>query len=169
MTERLSDILNDNNVRGTNDPGQQYGNQQYGNQQYSGQPYGNQQYGGQQWGGQPYGGQPYGANHPQPVRGWSWGAFMFSIPFGIGNKAYLTLLTLVPLLNFVWLFVCGAKGHEWAQNSGAYATVEEFNAAMGSWDRAGKVFFFIALAFFALYLILVIAGVAAFGSLGRYY
>ena len=52
---------------------------------------------------------------PEPVRGWSWGAFIFSLPFGLGNRAYLTLLVLVPLLNFVWMFVCGAKGHEWAQ------------------------------------------------------
>lgn len=145
--------MEDNNVRGTENPGQQYGNQQYGGQQY----------GSQQWGGQ-----PYGANRPQPVRGWSWGAFMFNLPFGFGNKAYLTLLTLVPLLNIVWIFVCGAKGHEWAQNSGVYNTVEEFNAAMNSWDRAGKVTFFIALGFLALYLILMIAGVAAFGSIINY-
>ena len=58
--------------------------QQWGGQQY-GQQYGNQQYG-----------QPYSANRPQPVRGWSWGAFMFNIPFGFGNKAYLTLLTIAP-------------------------------------------------------------------------
>lgn len=90
---------------------------------------------------------------------------MFNIPFGFGNKAYLTLLTLVPLLNVVWVFICGAKGHEWAQNSGLYSTVEEFNAAMGSWDRAGKITFFITLGIFALYLILAIAGVAAFGSI----
>ena len=157
--------MEDNNVRGTENPGQQYANQQYGGQPYGNQPYGNQQWGGQPYGGQQYGGQQYGANRPQPVRGWSWGAFMFNLPFGFGNKAYLTLLTLVPLLNIVWIFVCGAKGHEWAQNSGVYNTVEEFNAAMNSWDRAGKVMFFIALGFLALYLILVIAGVAAFGSL----
>ena len=43
--------------------------------------------------------------------------------------------------------------------------VAEFNAAMGSWDRAGKITFFITLGIFALYLILAIAGVAAFGSI----
>lgn len=106
---------------------------------------------------------------PEPVHGWSWGAFMFSLPFGLGNRAYLTLLVLVPLLNFVWMFVCGAKGHEWAQNSGTYNTVEEFNAAMGSWDRAGKICFFIWLGIFALYLILAISGVALLGSAMRSY
>lgn len=103
-------------------------------------------------------------DEPAPVHGWSWGAFVLTAPFGIGNGVYLSLLSLIPIFSLFWSFVCGAKGYEWAQNSGTYNTVEEFNAAMGSWDRAGKICFFISLGIFALYLILAISGVALLGS-----
>ena len=107
--------------------------------------------------------QNYNQGRKQPVSGWSWGAFMFSWAWGIGNKCYLPLLVFVPLLNWIWIFVCGAKGHEWAKNSGLYQTVEEYNAAMNSWNRAGKVMFFIMLGFIALYLLLF---VGIFGIVG---
>ena len=33
-----------------------------------------------------------GKNVPQEVKGWNWGAFMFNVMWGIGNKTYLPLL-----------------------------------------------------------------------------
>ena len=51
---------------------------------------------------------------PQEIKNWNWGAFMFNIAWGIGNNSYLTLLCLIPLFNLVWIFICGAKGNEWA-------------------------------------------------------
>lgn len=80
-------------------------------------------------------------NEPAPVHGWSWGAFMLAVPFGIGNGVYLSLLSLIPIFSLFWSFVCGAKGYEWAQNAKTYASVESFNEVMESWDRAGKVLF----------------------------
>lgn len=80
-------------------------------------------------------------NEPAPVHGWSWGAFMLTVPFGIGNGVYLSLLSLIPIFSLFWSFVCGAKGYEWAQNAKTYASVESFNEVMESWDRAGKVLF----------------------------
>ena len=82
---------------------------------------------------------------------WNWGAFMMPLQFGIGNKAYLCLLTLVPFLNFVWMFVAGFKGAEWAYNSGEFATEAEFNASMRTWNRAGFVYFLIGAIAIALY------------------
>lgn len=105
----------------------------------------------------------YNQGRKQPVSGWSWGAFMFSWAWGIGNKCYLTLLTLVPFLNWIWIFVCGAKGHDWAKESGLYKTVEEYNAAMESWNRAGKVMFFVMLGLIAFYILFF---VFIFGMVG---
>lgn len=92
--------------------------------------------------------------------GWNWGAFMMPLQFGIGNKAYLTLLILVPFLNFVWYFVCGAQGAKWAFDSGYFANVDEFNGAMKTWNRSGFVMFIFVLAAFAFYFLLL------FGALG---
>lgn len=89
----------------------------------------------------------------EPVKGWNWGAFMFTYVWGIGNSAYLTLLVFVPLLNLIWPFVCGFKGNEWALNSGTFQTVEEFNAAQKTWNKAGLVMFIVMLAFIALYFL----------------
>ncbi|MGL5898500.1 MAG: ribonuclease G, partial [Lactobacillaceae bacterium] len=34
---------------------------------------------------------------PAEVKGWNWGAFMYNIFWGIGNKTYLPLLCLIPV------------------------------------------------------------------------
>ena len=82
---------------------------------------------------------------PEPVHGWSWGAFMLPVSFSIGNGVYLPLLSLIPIFGFFWSFVCGAKGYEWAQNAKTYFSVESFNEVMESWDRAGKFFFVVSI------------------------
>lgn len=104
----------------------------------------------------------------QPIRGWCWGAFMYNWIWGIAHKCYLPLLCFVPLLNIVWIFVCGAKGHEWAMNSGLFNTVEEYNASMSTWNRAGKFAFFFTLIFFVIYFIFFIGlfGLTFASSLG---
>ena len=84
--------------------------------------------------------------------GWNWGAFMFPLQFALGTKAYLAFLTLVPLLNLVWFFVCGAQGAQWAYDSGFFTNVDEFNGAMKSWNKAGFITFVIMVIIFAIYL-----------------
>lgn len=92
----------------------------------------------------------------EPKLGWNWGAFMFPFQFGIGTKAYLTLLVLVPFLNFIWLFVSGAQGAKWAYDSGCFKNVDEFNGAMKSWNRAGLVSAIIVAVVIALYVLLFV-------------
>lgn len=89
----------------------------------------------------------------QPVSGWSWGASMMSWMWGIGNHAYLPLLSFVPGLNLIWWIVCGICGHGWALKSGAFETVEEFNAVQRSWDRVGKVIFILTVVAIAIVVI----------------
>lgn len=38
---------------------------------------------------------------PEEVKGWNWGAFMYNIFWGIGNRTYLPLLCLIPFFNIV--------------------------------------------------------------------
>ena len=126
-----------------------YNNQNYGNQGYGNPNYQQQNY--QQQNVQMNKGY---SNPTQPIRGWSWGAFMFNVAWGIGNKCYLPLLCFVPVLNIIWIFICGAKGHEWAMNSGTFRTVEEYNATMSTWDRAGKIMFFVSLAIAVIWVLI---------------
>lgn len=84
---------------------------------------------------------------PENVKGWSWGAFVFSWLWGIPNRSFLTLFTLVPYVGLVWNFVCGAKGKEWAWQNKKWNSIEEFNNVQKVWDIAGSytlVFFLVA-------------------------
>ncbi|KRL99485.1 hypothetical protein [Liquorilactobacillus satsumensis] len=90
---------------------------------------------------------------PAQIKGWNWGAFMYNIFWGIGNKTYLPLLCLIPVFNLVWIFVCGFKGNEWAWQNGDYKDIETFKAVQATWNRAGLVQFIIAVVIFVLYLL----------------
>lgn len=82
---------------------------------------------------------------PPEIKKWNWGAFTFSLFWGIGNYNYLPLLCLIPFFNFIWVFVCGAKGNEWAWKTGKFNNVEDFLAVQETWNRAGFVSFIITL------------------------
>lgn len=82
---------------------------------------------------------------PDEIKKWNWGAFMFNIFWGVGNKSYLPLLCLIPLFNIVWVFVCGAKGNKWAWENGNYSDVQRFLKIQQTWNRAGLAAFLITL------------------------
>ena len=92
---------------------------------------------------------------------WNWGAFMLNWIFGFANKAWLCFLCLIPLLNIVWPFVCGAKAEQWAWESGEFEDEKSFRATMRSWNRAGLLSFIITIVVLVLYLILAVGLVAA--------
>ncbi len=104
---------------------------------------------------------------PQEIKRWNWGAFSLNIIWGIGNRSYLTLLMLIPIFNLVWMFICGAKGNEWAWKNGNYKTVEEFWMVQSTWNRAGFVFFIIWLIEIVLMVIyMATAGAALMALMG---
>ena len=91
---------------------------------------------------------------------WNWGAFMFSIFFGFATKAWLCFLTLVPLVNIVWPFVCGAKGEKWAWETGEY-DFNAFQVMVKSWNRAGLFAFILAV----VVIVINIVAAASFTAL----
>lgn len=104
---------------------------------------------------------------PPELKKWNWGSFMFNIWWGIGHKVYLPLLCLIPLFGVVWVFFCGAKGNQWAWETGQYSTPAECLSHQSSWNRAGFVYFFVAIALAVLYFIIfAIAGAAILAALG---
>jgi len=93
---------------------------------------------------------------PNEIRGWNWGAFMYNVFWGIGNKTYLPLLCLIPVFNLFWMFVCGFKGNEWAWQKGDYKDIDTFKAVQATWNRAGLVQFIIFIVLMALYLLFIV-------------
>lgn len=90
---------------------------------------------------------------PKEIKKWNWGAFMFNALWGIGNKTYLPLLCFIPGWNVIWMFVCGAKGNEWAWRDGDYQDVETFKKVQETWNRSGFVSFLIGLGVVVFYVV----------------
>lgn len=92
---------------------------------------------------------------------WSWGAFMLDAPFLIAIQKYVYLLVyllmLIPFLNFIiyigFKIYLGLKGHEMAENSSAFDSKEEREGFFKGFDWAGKVLFFVTIAFFVIGLL----------------
>lgn len=103
-----------------------------------------------------------------PASPWSWGAFMFDAAFLVAIKQYALLpwylLLFVPFVNFVFIVAfkiyLGTKGRALAAASPQFANHDEFAGFMKGLDHAGKVLFFVMLAFVAIAIILSLAGFA---------
>lgn len=94
-----------------------------------------------------------GKEVPQEIKRWNWGAFMFNIIWGFGNKSYLPLLMFIPIFNLIWMFVCGFKGNEWAWRNGNYDSVETFMKVQETWNRAGLIYFIVSIVFFVIFFL----------------
>lgn len=75
---------------------------------------------------------------PQNIKQWNWGAFWLSWIWGIGNKSFKTFFALIPYFGFIWMFVCGAKGNEWAWENKKWASVEDYNNTQRKWAIIGN-------------------------------
>jgi hypothetical protein len=76
---------------------------------------------------------------PPEVDRWNWGAFFLNWIWGVAHNTFIALLMFVPLVNFVMLFVLGAKGSAWAWRNKRWDSVEEFRQAQRRWAIAGAV------------------------------
>ena len=92
---------------------------------------------------------------PNELRKWNWGAFLLTWIWGVGNKSYLPMWALIPYFNFIWGFVCGAKGNEWAWENQKWESVEQFNKTQEQWAMWGGIVMGILLLilFFSMFLI----------------
>jgi Cytochrome oxidase complex assembly protein 1 len=91
---------------------------------------------------------------PPEIGGWNWGAFLLNWIWGIGNNTYIALLTLIPIVGFVMIFVLGAKGNRWAWKNGRWDSVAHFKRVQRRWAIAG----------FAVVFGMVVIGGGIFGG-----
>lgn len=58
--------------------------------------------------------------------------------WGIGNNTFIALLMFVPFVNFIMLFILGAKGSKWAwKKNKKWESIEEFKAVQRKWAKWG--------------------------------
>jgi len=86
------------------------------------------------------------------VNKWNWGAFFMTWIWGLGNKTYIALLGLIPVVSLVMAFVLGARGSAWAWKNKKWESVEQFTRIQGLWTAFGLGLF----AGYAIVLFIVI-------------
>lgn len=97
---------------------------------------------------------------PEEIKGWNWGAFLMNWIWGIGNSTFIALLMFVPLVNFVMLFVLGAKGNEWAWKNRTWRDVDHFKSTQKKWRNAGLIIFFVLIPFMLIPIMSMMKGEA---------
>jgi hypothetical protein len=82
-----------------------------------------------------------GKGHPIPdgVKGWSWGAFILSWIWAIGNGTWIGLLGIIPYVSFIVRIWLGLKGRELAWQNKAWDSVEHFNDTQRRWSMWGVI------------------------------
>ena len=76
---------------------------------------------------------------PQELDRWNWGAFFLNWIWGIGNATPIALLTFVPGLGFIMMFVLGLRGSRWAWRNKRWDGVEHFKRVQRKWAIAGLI------------------------------
>lgn len=84
---------------------------------------------------------------PVDLSGWNWGAFFLSWIWGIGNNTWIAFLTFIPIVNFIMIFVLGAKGNEWAWQNKRWNSLKHFKKVQKLWAIWGLILFLISVLF----------------------
>jgi hypothetical protein len=74
---------------------------------------------------------------PPGVDRWNWGAFMLNWIWGVCNNTWISLLMFVPGVNFIMLFILGAKGSVWAWRNRQWDSVAHFQRVQRRWALGG--------------------------------
>ncbi|QDW35998.1 hypothetical protein FFI89_001895 [Bradyrhizobium sp. KBS0727] len=79
------------------------------------------------------------ATIPPELDRWNWGAFLLNWIWGVGNNTFIALLTLIPGVGIIMIFVLGAKGSRWAWRNGRWDSIEHFKRTQRLWAIWGVV------------------------------
>lgn len=91
---------------------------------------------------------------PEGVKGWSWGAFLLSWIWAIGNRTWIGLLALIPYVGFIVAIWLGIQGREMAWKNGKWDSLEHFNRTQRTWSTVALVLY---LGIFGLGILAAIA------------
>jgi len=74
---------------------------------------------------------------PEGIKGWSWGAFLLSWIWALGNKTWIGLIALIPYVGFIMAIILGIKGRQWAWQNKRWDSVEHFQRVQKKWSFWG--------------------------------
>jgi hypothetical protein len=77
---------------------------------------------------------------PEELDRWNWGAFVFVWIWGMPNRTYRSLWSLIPVVNIVMAFVLGARGSRWAWQHNNWDGVDHFKRVQRRWAIAAPLF-----------------------------
>lgn len=74
---------------------------------------------------------------PDEIKGWSWGGFLWTWIWAIGNNTWIGLLALIPLpfIGLIMAIVLGVNGREWAWKNKHWNSVEDFKKTQRNWVK----------------------------------
>jgi hypothetical protein len=78
-----------------------------------------------------------GAALPAEAKRWNWGAFLLTWIWGLGNRTYVALLALLPVVNIAMAIILGVKGSQWAWTNRKWEGVGQFTRVQGLWTAFG--------------------------------
>jgi hypothetical protein len=90
---------------------------------------------------------------PPELEHWNWGAFLWVWIWGLGNNVWISLLTLIPLLNYIFAFVLGAKGNKWAWQNKRWDNIEHFQRTQKAWKNWGIALFIVSIVMIPIFAI----------------
>jgi len=72
---------------------------------------------------------------PPELQGWNWGGFLLTWVWGIGNRVWISLISLipVPIVGLAIAIVLGIKGNEWAWQNKKWNSIEHFRHTQRVW------------------------------------
>jgi len=83
---------------------------------------------------------------PPGVKGWSWGAFLLNGVWAIGNRSWIGLLSLLPMVGFLMAIYLGVKGREMAWRNKRWESLAHFNQVQRRWSKWGWILSVLAVA-----------------------
>lgn len=79
------------------------------------------------------------AEVPLEIRGFNWGGLFLSWIWAVGNKSWIGLLGLVPIIGFFVRFYLGFRGNEMAWRNKRWASIDAFRNTQRTWAIIGLV------------------------------
>lgn len=76
---------------------------------------------------------------PLQIKRWNWAAFFLGWIWGLAHGVWISLLSLIPIVNIFVCFYLGFKGNELAWQTGRWTNVDTFLKRQRNWSIAAWI------------------------------